>query len=87
MATNLLTKWGTKPPRNKSSLAQLAELEGFTDTMDFLEHLTFDGDVLSNGICSFCGMTYKVEPDCWDGKCGECGRNGVNHAFVLAGIL
>lgn len=65
----------------------LAELEGYHDPYKWLGALMADEDFLSNGICTACKMDAKVEPDCVNGTCQECGAKAVNHAFVLAGIL
>ena len=77
----------TGPHSNKECLRHLADMEGYKETIDLLDDLVSDVDILSNGICTQCLMPHRVEPDCTNGKCDECGRRTVKHAFVLSGIL
>ena len=38
-------------------------------------------------ICVLCGTTAEYEPDCADGWCGECEKNSVKSAMILAGYI
>ncbi len=70
-----------------SKLQRLAEIEGYSDTMDLLQEATFDS--VAAGICRVkgCEYTTQVEPDCNDGWCEECQRNTVASCLVLAGMI
>lgn len=63
------------------------EIEGFDDSLDFLEHCSTDSVV--PGICCKldCDYTTEVEPDCRSGYCEECGTQTVKSALILAGII
>ena len=65
-------------------LEQLAEIEGYDDTLELLEAVGFDSVV--PGICQ-CGYSCEVEPDSSDGWCEECQTNTVKSALVLADII
>lgn len=68
-------------------LQQLAEIEGFNDTLDLLEAYQLDSVV--PGICTNldCGYSVSVEPDCIDGWCEICEEETVKSAPILAGII
>ena len=65
--------------------AYLAEIEGYGDEMEMLEAATFDS--VAAGICTKCGYSINVEPDCDDGWCEDCETNTVQSCLVLAGLL
>lgn len=68
-----------------SLLKKLCEEEGCT-IEEVIESCTIDS--INPGMCSHCGAyVSSVEPDCYDGYCEACGRNTVESALVLAGIL
>lgn len=70
-----------------SKLSDLMEIEGFDDSLQFLEHCTSDSVV--PGICMNpdCDYTTEVEPDCVSGYCEECNTQTVKSALILAGII
>ena len=68
-------------------LELLAEIEGFSDSMDLLE--AFVTDSVCPGICmnEDCEYTTEVEPDCTSGYCENCCTQTVKSAMVLAGVI
>lgn len=72
---------------DNDKLVQLAELEGYNDSMDMLEDFAFDSIV--PGICVEDGCDYiaDVEPDQGNGWCELCGENSVVSCLILAGIM
>lgn len=70
-----------------SKLTQLASDYGYGDTMEMLEHATFDSVV--PGICMNEGCDYstEVEPDQDCGWCEECQWGSVKSCLMLAGII
>lgn len=77
-----MTKQVTKS--DHELLNQLAEIEGFDDSMDLLE--AFVADSVVPGICP-CGYSNHVEPDQTEGWCEECQKGSVKSALILAGII
>jgi hypothetical protein len=70
-----------------TKLQLLMEIEGWDDSLAFLEHCSSDSVV--PGICCKrdCEFTTEVEPDCRNGYCDECDSQSVKSALVLAGII
>jgi hypothetical protein len=70
-----------------SKLKQLAEIEGYDDTMKLLEACVTDS--VCPGICTNedCDYTTEVEPDSATGWCEQCNTNTVSSALVLAEII
>ena len=70
-----------------SKLDQLAEIEGYGDTMEMLEAATFDS--VAPGICANPGCDYstEVEPDSSEGWCECCEAGTVKSCLVMAGII
>jgi hypothetical protein len=70
-----------------SKLSTLMEIEGYDDSLAFLEAVSTDS--VCPGICvrHGCDYTTEVEPDCRDGYCEECGKQSVKSALILAGIM
>ncbi len=70
-----------------SKLAVLMEIEGYDDSLSFLEEVSTDS--VCPGICinPDCDYTTSVEPDSRSGYCEECGTQTVRSALVLAGII
>ncbi len=70
-----------------SKLSLLMEIEGYDDTLSFLEEVSTDS--VCPGICfnPGCDYTTTVEPDCRNSYCEECGIQTVRSALVLAGII
>ena len=70
-----------------TKLEQLAEIEGYSDTMDMLEAATFDS--VAPGICKNpdCDYSCEVEPDSASGWCEECNTNTVVSCLVLGGLI
>ena len=68
-------------------LAELMKVEGFTDSLDFLEHCSMDS--VCPGICTRkdCDYTTEVEPDCCDNYCEKCKKQSVKSALVLMGVI
>lgn len=63
--------------KNESAkMEQLAEIVGM-DAMAMCQEGVFDG--VAEGICmnEDCDYTSRVEPDCRDGHCEECGTKTV----------
>jgi hypothetical protein len=71
----------------RGKLAKLVEIEGYTDSLSFLEAVNTDSVV--PGICKNdgCHYTTGVEPDSDSGWCEECQTNTVMSALILAGII
>lgn len=70
-----------------SKLTTLMEIEGFEDSLEFMEAVSFDS--VCPGICKNPGCDYstEVEPDSDSGWCDECQTNSVASALVLAGLI
>lgn len=74
-------------PERQAKLKTLAEIEGFSAVIDFLEAASLDS--VSPGICTKegCDYTAEVEPDQDRGWCEECRANSVRSALVLAELI
>jgi hypothetical protein len=68
-----------------SFLNQLADDYGFCSVDEMLEASLFDS--VAPGICTRCGYSIEVEPDCQDGWCEECECGSVKSCLILAGII
>jgi hypothetical protein len=70
-----------------SKLQQLTDDWGYADTMDMLEHATFDS--VAPGICMNpdCDYSTEVEPDQDRGWCEVCETGTVKSCLILAGII
>ena len=68
-------------------LQELMEIEGWDDSLAFLEDCQSDSVV--PGICcnEDCDYTCGVEPDSETGYCEECETQTVKSALILAGII
>ena len=70
-----------------NKLQQLMDIEGFTDSLTFMEHCMSDS--VTPGICMTenCDYSTIVEPDCVEGWCEECEKGSVKSALILAEII
>ena len=70
-----------------NKLETLTEIEGYDDTFDMLEAVTFDS--VAPGICKNpdCTYTCNVEPDSDSGWCEVCETNSVVSCLILAGVI
>lgn len=66
-------------------LETLADAEGWETVEDMLAETGFDS--VSPAICTNCEEVTEMEPDQRRGYCDGCGKNKVQSAFVLAGLL
>ena len=75
------------PDADNELLQQLAEIEGFDDTLELLQEYSIESIV--PGICTTPGCSYsnEVEPDQTEGWCEECQKGTVKSAFILAGVI
>ena len=75
----------------KSKLETLMDIEGYSDTMEFLEEECM-GMGMRAGVPAICmndGCDYAtdMEPDQDRGWCDECQDNTMKSALILAGII
>jgi len=72
---------------NYTKLQTLIEIEGFDDSLSFLEEISTDS--VCPGICTNpdCDYSTEVEPDSRSGWCEECNTNTVASALILAGMI
>ena len=63
----------------------LMEAYGYSDVTDLARDCVMDS--VSPGICTVCGYTTDVEPDCRQGWCEECERGTVRAALDLMGMI
>ena len=70
-----------------AKLAQLVEIEGYPSFDEMLPAIV--SDCVCPGICirEGCSYTCEVEPDQDAGFCESCGRQTVQSALILAGII
>jgi len=70
-----------------SKLEDLAEVEGYDDTLQMMSDAVMD--TFSMGICTNegCDYTCEVEPDSTTGWCEACGTNTVASSLCLGGII
>jgi hypothetical protein len=70
-----------------TKLERLAQIEGFTDTMELLEANIIDSVV--PGICTNedCDYTCEVEPDQQSGWCEDCNEGTVSSCLILGGVI
>jgi hypothetical protein len=70
-----------------SKFSLLIEIEGYDDSLAFLEEVSTDS--VCPGICMNpdCDYTTEVEPDCRNGYCEECNTQTVKSALVLVGFI
>lgn len=69
----------------KELLQELCGVYGYESVMDMLEAASFDS--ICPAICPTCLSTEDMEPDQYRGWCGECEKNTMVSALVLAGII
>jgi hypothetical protein len=74
-----------KKHKYKEKLDQLVQLEGYSNTRDWLNDNMMAGTVM--GICfvKSCDYTTEVEPDQPYGYCEVCQTKTVKSGLVLAG--
>lgn len=72
---------------NQEKLRRLRDLEGYDNTMEFLEAVGYDGIVPAICMNDGCDATYEYEPDQDRGWCDECVTNTVKSALILAGVI
>lgn len=73
---------------DSEALVLLAEDEGYDDTWEFIEEVGLDS--VMPGICvdEDCAFTVtRCEPDMREGWCEGCGKQTVQSAMVLAGLI
>lgn len=68
-------------------LQRLAELEGFDDIDDLINHASVDSVVPAICINQGCEYTTEMEPDQDKGWCESCQTNSVQSCLVLLGII
>lgn len=70
-----------------TKLEQLAQIEGYTDTLDLLQDASIDS--VNPGICTNpdCDYTTEVEPDQAHGYCENCCTYTVASPLVLEDII
>jgi len=66
-------------------LFDLAEDWGFDSPEELIEECGFDSVIPA--ICVLCGYTTEMEPDQANGWCEDCGKNSVQSALILAGLI
>jgi len=75
------------PQQRQAKLRALVEAEGYPSVDDLLAAAVADS--VCPAICTAgdCSYTCEMEPDQDRGWCEECGKNTMQSALVLAGII
>ncbi|MEO1975104.1 MAG: hypothetical protein ABGX15_03050 [Paracoccaceae bacterium] len=68
-------------------LITLAETEGYSDIVDFLEDCALDSLVPAICMAPGCDYTAELEPDQRAGFCEICGRPFMKSGLVIAGLI
>lgn len=68
-------------------LITLAETEGYSDIVDFLEDCALDSLVPAICMAPGCDHTAELEPDQRAGFCEFCGRPFMKSGLVIAGLI
>ena len=67
------------------ALTEIADDEGYSDVEEMLQRLIIESVV--PGMCRDCSeITYRCEPDARNNWCNNCGSNGVESVYVIAGL-
>ena len=71
----------------QAKLRMLVETEGFSNLQALLAATITDS--VCPAICTTenCSYTCEMEPDQNQGWCDECGKNTVQSALILAGLI
>ena len=72
---------------NDPKLIQLAEIEGFSDPLDFVEAYHTDGIVPAICMNRHCEATADLEPDMRNGRCEACGTPTMRSGLIIAGFV
>ena len=68
-------------------LIKLAELEGFADPSDLIEANVIDSICPTICMETDCDAIDGMEPDQRKGYCFVCGKNSMQSALVIAGMI